>query len=407
MTERRSSADLGPNMEAALGAFPFPERDWESAARTLEAQLTESARESTDATLLGAPLPAEPGEPSSLSATTTPLTSSGVRTQSLAEMARRSVEQNQAAARDMARETLALAAQKRPSGEEAAALREAVSAVRAVAEAPSPGPSSASAQSARASLPAKAAASTASSRSKIALVGGGLALAAALLLWLKQPAPAPAPLVSNDVVAAAAQDTAQSHAASPALSPAATDHPATAAVAATAVDPNALSEESAAKTAEAAHAKVAASAPAAAAPAVSASAAGPAPEKFVLEEDQPSTVTSAKPAEKPVEQALPTDPALRPADSTGGAIPVKPSTGAVQAALGAVMSGARHCVAGDEEASSAVVVFASDGHVQSVSVHGPAAGKPAATCIEGQLSRARVQPFAAQSFSVNATVRPD
>ncbi|HTA94207.1 MAG TPA: hypothetical protein VK745_31725 [Polyangiaceae bacterium] len=405
MTERRSSADLGPNMEAALGAFPFPERDWESDARTLEARFTESARKSTDATLLRAPLPAEPGEPSSLSATTTPLTSSGVRTQSLAEMARRSVEQNQAAARDMARETLALAAQKRPSGEEAAALREAVSAVRAVAEAPSPPPSSASAQSARASLPAKAAASTASSRSKISLVGGGLALAAALLLWLKQPAPAPAPLVSNDVVAAAAQDTAQSPAASPA--PVATDHPATAAVAATAVDPNALSEESAAKTAEAAHAKVAALAPAAAAPAVSASAAGPAPEKFVLEEDQPSAVASAKPAEKPVEQALPTDPALRPADSTGGAIPVKPSTGAVQAALGAVMSGARHCVAGDEEASSAVVVFASDGHVQSVSVHGPAAGKPSATCIEGQLSRARVQPFAAQSFSVNATVRPD
>jgi hypothetical protein len=53
------------------------------------------------------------------------------------------------------------------------------------------------------------------------------------------------------------------------------------------------------------------------------------------------------------------------------------------------------------------VVFASDGHVQSVSVHGPAAGKPSGACIEGQLSRARVQPFAAASFSINATVRPD
>jgi hypothetical protein len=405
VTERRSSADLGPNMEAALGAFPFPERDWEGDARALETRLVEGTRGSTDAALLHAPLPAEPGEPSSLSATSTPLTSSGVRTQSLAEMARRSVEQNQSAARDMARETLALAAQKRPSGEEAAALREAVSAVRAVAEAPSPVSASTSAQSARASLPAMAAASTASSRSKLALVGGGLALAAALLLWLKQPAPAPAPLVSNDVVAAAAQDTPQSRAASPA--PTTVDHAATPAVAATAVDPSALSEESAAKTAEATHAKGATSGPSAVVPAVSASAAGPAPEKFVLEEDQPSALPSAKPAEKPVEQALPSDPALRPADSTGGAIPVKPSTGAVQAALGAVMSGARHCVAGDEGASSAVVVFASDGHVQSVSVHGPAAGKPSATCIEGQLSLARVQPFAAPSFSVNATVRPD
>jgi hypothetical protein len=126
-----------------------------------------------------------------------------------------------------------------------------------------------------------------------------------------------------------------------------------------------------------------------------------------LEDDPPSAAPTAAVAEKPIEKALPPDPALRPADSTGGAIPVKPSTGAVQAALGAVMSGARHCVAGDDAASSAVVVFASDGRVESVTVHGPAAGKPSGTCIEGQLSRARVQPFAASSFSINATVRPD
>jgi hypothetical protein len=86
---------------------------------------------------------------------------------------------------------------------------------------------------------------------------------------------------------------------------------------------------------------------------------------------------------------------------------MKPSTGAVQVALGAVMSGARHCVAGDESASSAVVVFGSDGRVQSVTVSGPAAGKPSGACIEGQLSRARVQPFAAASFSISATVRPN
>lgn len=133
---------------------------------------------------------------------------------------------------------------------------------------------------------------------------------------------------------------------------------------------------------------------------------GPSPEKFVLEDNQPSTAAAA-PADKPVEKALPPDPALRPAESTGGAIPVKPSTGAVQAALGSVMSGARHCVAGDDGPSSAVVVFASDGHVQSVTVQGLAAGKPSAACIEAQLSRARVQPFASASFSINATVRPD
>jgi hypothetical protein len=71
------------------------------------------------------------------------------------------------------------------------------------------------------------------------------------------------------------------------------------------------------------------------------------------------------------------------------------------------MSGARHCVAGDDAPSSAVVVFGSDGHVQSVNVSGPAAGKPSGACIQSQLSRARVQPFAQSTFSINATVRPD
>jgi hypothetical protein len=88
-------------------------------------------------------------------------------------------------------------------------------------------------------------------------------------------------------------------------------------------------------------------------------------------------------------------------------MPAKPSSGAVQAALGAVMSGARHCVAGDDTPSSAVVVFGSDGRVQRVNVSGSAAGKSSAACIEAQLSRARVQPFAAANFSVSATVRPE
>lgn len=86
---------------------------------------------------------------------------------------------------------------------------------------------------------------------------------------------------------------------------------------------------------------------------------------------------------------------------------MKPSSGAVQAALGAVMSGARHCVAGDDAPSSAVVRFGSDGRVQGVVVSGPAAGKASGACIEAQLTRARVQPFAASNFSVNATLRPD
>jgi hypothetical protein len=402
MSERRSSADLGPSAESALSAFPFAERDWERDARGVEAQLSDAARGSTDATLLAAPLPLEPGEPTTLAATSTPLANSGVRTQSLADMARRSVEQKQTMARDMARESLALAAQSRPSSEEAAALREAVSAVRAVEApvTPSAPPPPPSARAVRGSMPPVAAAAAQTPWSKVGLGAGVLALAAALLLWLRHPAE-PAPLVVNDVAPTAA-DKAQSP---PTPTPAAADH-AAAAAAPAAVDPSTLSQEGATKTAETAHTKGTASAVAGAA-AASASASGPSPEKVVLDDDPPSAAVAEKPAEKPVDKALPLDPALRPADSTGGAIPVKPSTGAVQAALGAVMSGARHCVAGDEDASSAVVVFASDGHVQSVTVHGLAAGKPSGACIESQLSRARVQPFAASSFSINATVRPD
>jgi hypothetical protein len=172
------------------------------------------------------------------------------------------------------------------------------------------------------------------------------------------------------------------------------------------VDPNSLPGESARKPAEAAHEKP--SAAAARAPAAGAASSGPRAEKIVLEDEPESAPTAATtPVEKPEEKALPPDPALRPADSTGGAVPAKPSTGAVQAALGAVMSGARHCVAGDNAPSSAVVVFASDGHVQSVSVSGPASGQSSGACIQAQLERARVQPFAAASFSVSATVRPD
>jgi len=400
VSDRRSSADLGVNAETALASFPFPERDWEQNARAIEARVTASSREETDDALLGAPLPSEPGEPSTFSATATPLTSSGVRTQSLAEIARRSVQQKQAAEREMARASFALAAQARPSAEEAAALREAVSSVRAVAAPPAPPTAPAKA---KAEVPAVAATTRSESPwSKLGAAAGVLALAAMAMLWLRKPEPAPpAPLA-----AAPAPKAAEAPAATAMLEAKPTQAPA----AATAIDPSSLSTEAvAAKPAgDNAHAKAAGGPALAAAEKAAASApapGGPNPENIVLEDDKPSAPVAA--VEKPAEKPLPPDPELRPADSTGGAIPVKPSTGAVQAALGAVMSGARHCVAGDEAPSSAVVVFGSDGRVQNVTVSGPAAGKPSGTCIQSQLSRARVQPFASATFSINATVRPD
>jgi len=87
-------------------------------------------------------------------------------------------------------------------------------------------------------------------------------------------------------------------------------------------------------------------------------------------------------------------------------VPDHPSTGAVQAAIGAVLGNARACVAGQESYNQAVVTFASDGSVQAVKVTGAAAGKPAEACIQAALMKARVQPFSRPTFSVSATVRP-
>ena len=72
MSERRSAADLGSHVEASLSAFSFPERDWESDAHAVEAQLSESVRGSTDALLLAAPLPSEPGEPTACGGNVSP-----------------------------------------------------------------------------------------------------------------------------------------------------------------------------------------------------------------------------------------------------------------------------------------------------------------------------------------------
>jgi len=376
VNDRRSASDLGSGAEAALSAFPFPERDWESDARAIEARLANTARGSTDALLLAPPLPSEAGEPSTPSATSTPLTNSGVRTQSLAELARRSVEKKQENERQMARETLALAAAQRKLAAPVEAARVAPSVNRVAAS------SVAASSAATSSVVAKS-----KPLPKIALVLPALALAAAALIWLRHPEPSP--LISN----AAGPTTSSALSATPTAPTAPTaiarEQPRRVEDAPRGVDPSTLPAD----PADGQVATLSGSAMAAAPPAATS--------KARLKGDR-------TPAERRGEDpGLPPDPTLRPADSRGGELPAKPTTGAVQAALGSVMSGARHCVAGDEAPSSAVVVFGSDGRVQHVSVSGSAAGKSSATCIEAQLSRARVQPFAASSFSVNATVRPE
>jgi len=173
VNDRRSSSDLGSSAEALLSAFPFPERDWERDARAVEARLVDAAGGSMDASLLAPPLPSETGEPSSTSATTTPLTNSGVRTQSLAEMARRSVERKQANERQMARESLALAAAQQRNRAAHSEPPSAAASVGHVASGDVPRVSGLVAKS--------------DPWSKVALALPALALAAAALIWFRRP----------------------------------------------------------------------------------------------------------------------------------------------------------------------------------------------------------------------------
>jgi hypothetical protein len=90
-----------------------------------------------------------------------------------------------------------------------------------------------------------------------------------------------------------------------------------------------------------------------------------------------------------------------------GSVPLKPSQGAIQGALGAALPGARACLGADDPISHATVTFQSDGSVQSVAVSGGAAGKPAEACIRSALGKARVTPFAQPTFTASTTVRPN
>jgi hypothetical protein len=104
--------------------------------------------------------------------------------------------------------------------------------------------------------------------------------------------------------------------------------------------------------------------------------------------------------------AGPSETGMMMADSRGSNLPDKPSTGAVQVAIGSVMEAARACVVGQQASSRASVRFGSDGRVAAVNLSGPAAGTAAGRCVESALGGARLQPFSRPSFVVNLSVRP-
>jgi hypothetical protein len=87
-------------------------------------------------------------------------------------------------------------------------------------------------------------------------------------------------------------------------------------------------------------------------------------------------------------------------------IPEQPSQGSVQAAIGAVMGGAKACVAGADDVSRAQVTFSSGGTVSSVSVTGWAAAHGKSGCVQAALKGAKVGPFSKSTFTVGVPIRP-
>ncbi|NUP08150.1 MAG: hypothetical protein HOW73_19045 [Polyangiaceae bacterium] len=87
-------------------------------------------------------------------------------------------------------------------------------------------------------------------------------------------------------------------------------------------------------------------------------------------------------------------------------LPDQPPQGSISAYVASVRGAAKACVAGADEQSVATVTFGSNGSVQRVSVGGWAAGKGAASCIEGAMKGGRVEAFTKPSYSFSVPIRP-
>lgn len=456
---------LSERAEQLLASFPVPERDWDAQARAIEARLATTALGSTEARWLEAPLgdeapeplvasanspsaaleapaqsptetpfpfesmpsiieapPSAPEQPAAAAgsaapaATATPLPSSG-NSQSLSALARSVAQKGgRAQSRDIARESLSVAAAARSHND---AMAERVRSARPVPPPPSQRPAPPSERPAPPSRRAAQSAPPAPANNNAQLgpwiAVGGIGIAAAIALWAMRPAAPAAPQASLERPAVVAPlPVAQVAEAPPAPKPLAPEEreeattqappPAGAGTPSVAASALPLAPRLAAAAAPVRAGGDAPAAPVAAAPVASvATAERPAPESIVLEDTPTPGKAGAKGGAAAPAGA---NSALRPAaGSPAGGLPDRPSTGAVQAAVGSVMGAARACVAGGV-ATPAQVTFGSSGTVQAVTVSGPNAGTASASCIDAALRRARVAPFTSPTFSLMVWVRP-
>jgi hypothetical protein len=463
---RDSSPSLPPRADALLGDWPSTRSEdaWESAARKIDERVSTArlspaqslAEKPADLdALLEAPFPkavdegAAPGDPAmrsglrslppSAKGSIPPPSATGNGSVSLAELARAQVKKRKdVEAREVAKELLVGVKRERmsdsdlsrPSRPPAAATPLPTSSARNGGGIAPPAPSSAALaangarapESAHVAEAAPASTDVQSSRRApesakrksggmgwVGMGFGALGIAAAVFMYLGRPgtnAEAPA---AQTVAAADEPKTANG-----AEAPASPDQPTLGARSdALGGDPLKVAMNDAPGTSRAARVKGLASKMSGDKAAPAASAGSPTPDSIVLDDEAQaqaaaanSEPTAAATAETKQAEAKPAEQKMQPADDAHGVVPDKPSMAAVSAATRGVVGNAKSCVAGYTEPSTATIVFASGGSVQSVSVSGAAAGTPAEACIKGALSKARIEPFARASFAVPVTVRP-
>lgn len=380
----------GPTLKLPSGAdewlrdFPVSEPDFEAQAKTIEARLHARLDGSADDVLKAPELTPEPGEPAK------------APVRSFTEMARQSVQQpTHDDSTALVKELLAATSQaRRPDADMVARVR---AAGKSPATTPLPSgerPSGVVARAAAApAAPVAAEAPTNRRGVMLGTLGAALAVAAAIALFVRSGASdAPPPLEDRSATSAAevvplAPPRTEDVPAKP--SPGVLGSP----------DALATSAEPTANETTGATPKTA-TAPGAASLASKAQPAGAIatkPGKVVLQDDPQTEKTAG--AERQAEP--PPEPAMKPAEGSTDNVPLSPSGGAVSTALGAVRGGAQACLAGQSSSVTAVVTFASDGHVTSVT-----AGGPSGACIQAALSKARLTPFARDHFSATTTIRP-
>lgn len=385
---------LQRNADELLKDFPVTEPDFEAQARAIEARLgapLAKAALSNDE-LLGPPSLAEEEREPSL-----PSQVRAAPKSNFAEMARRSLPKSDEGAAALAKELFAATAHRRKPD------AQLVERVRAAGKnaVTTPLPSSEPRRERHSGVVARDAGAAASppaarkpERDKrgllIALTGIGVAAAAAFTLFANGPAPstpttadAPRPVAAKSEPAAATPAPAPSPRQEQSVTPDAL--------------PPAVTMAEAKPAERAREAKTSGALPAAK-PVAGSARASSAPERVELPDEPRQLAAAESPVQPP---AAAPEPALRPAEGHTGSVPLSPSSGAVSTALGAVRSAAQACLAGQTEPVTASVTFASGGQVLRVSAGGPSGG-----CIQAALSKARIAPFAKDSFSATATIRP-